>query len=134
MPEKEIEGGRKHPFFKGVTNVPEVIAHRGGGGEWPGETIYAFEQACKAGADVLEMDVRYTADDDLVLMHNSNVKDWRRQTWQRIEVKRNPTARCVVLVEEGWRRVSGERRCQPTRASFGGGASSIPWRPNEHRN
>jgi len=75
MSEKEIEGGRKHPFFKGVTNVPEVIAHRGGGGEWPGETIYAFEQACKAGADVLEMDVRYTADDDLVLMHNSNVKD-----------------------------------------------------------
>jgi glycerophosphoryl diester phosphodiesterase len=65
--------GYNHPFFDHSTNLPEVIAHRGGAGEWPGETIYAFEEAIKTGVDVLEMDVRYTSNDDLVLMHNRNV-------------------------------------------------------------
>ena len=69
-----IPGGPNHPFFR-QRRTPEVIAHRGGGGEWPGETIYAFEQAVKIGVDILEMDIRYTSDDDLILMHNSNVKD-----------------------------------------------------------
>lgn len=65
--------GKNHPFFAGVKNFPEVIAHRGGAGEHPGETIYAFEEAVNIGADILEMDIRYTSDDELVLMHNSNV-------------------------------------------------------------
>jgi len=67
--------GKNHPFFAGVKKFPEVIAHRGGAGEFPGETIYAFEQAVKIGADILEMDIRYTSDDELVLMHNSNVEE-----------------------------------------------------------
>ena len=62
-----------HPFFAGVTNVPEVIAHRGGAGQWPGETIYAFEQALQIGVDVLEMDIRFTSDGVPILMHNRNV-------------------------------------------------------------
>lgn len=65
--------GKDHPFFLQNNNVPEVIAHRGGAGEFPGETLYAFEQAVNLGVDVLEMDIRYTSDDVLVLMHNSNV-------------------------------------------------------------
>lgn len=67
--------GRSRPFFQESKLAPEVIAHRGGGGEWPGETIYAFEQAVQIGVDVLEMDIRYTADDRLVLMHNANLKE-----------------------------------------------------------
>jgi glycerophosphoryl diester phosphodiesterase len=66
--------GANHPFFDQGKRVTEVIAHRGGAGEWPGETIYAFEEAVKIGIDVLEMDIRYTSDDDLVLMHNPNLK------------------------------------------------------------
>jgi len=65
--------GANHPFFEGKRAI-EVIAHRGGAGEWPGETIFAFEEAVKIGVEVLEMDIRYTADDDLVLMHNANLK------------------------------------------------------------
>lgn len=68
--------GRNHPFFGGdgsAANVPEVIAHRGGAGEFPGETIYAFEEADRMGVDILEMDIRYTSDGVPVLMHNSNV-------------------------------------------------------------
>lgn len=65
--------GRNRPFFKAGRNKPEVIAHRGGGGQWPGETIFAFEQALQIGADVIEMDVRSTADNQLVLIHNPDV-------------------------------------------------------------
>lgn len=61
------------PFFSAAKNHPEVIAHRGGGGEWPGETIDAFRQAIKLGVDVLEFDVRRTADDKIILMHNCTV-------------------------------------------------------------
>lgn len=53
----------------------DVIAHRGGDGEWPGETTYAFSHALESGADMLEMDVWGTSDDPpvLVLMHSSDI-------------------------------------------------------------
>jgi glycerophosphoryl diester phosphodiesterase len=35
--------GANRPFFQSSKNFPEVIAHRGGGGEWPEETLYAFD-------------------------------------------------------------------------------------------
>jgi glycerophosphoryl diester phosphodiesterase len=54
---------------------PEAIAHRGGNGEWPGETVGAYEHAMRLGVDVSEMDVYLTSDDHLVLMHNRRVDD-----------------------------------------------------------
>ena len=64
------------PFFAAAPkNRPDVIAHRGGGGEWPGETMFAFRKAIERGVDVLEFDVRRTADDEIVLMHNPTVDD-----------------------------------------------------------
>jgi glycerophosphoryl diester phosphodiesterase len=53
----------------------DVIAHRGGDGEWPGETTLAFTRALANGANVIEMDVWGTADDPpvLVLMHSSDI-------------------------------------------------------------
>jgi glycerophosphoryl diester phosphodiesterase len=67
--------GWERPFFKGAQNKPEVIAHRGGAGQWPGETLFAFEQALKLGVDVIEMDVHSTADGVLVLLHNPSVDE-----------------------------------------------------------
>src|SRR3954467_5906305 len=67
--------GSDRPFFKLGKNSPEVIAHRGGGGEWPGETLYAFEKAVRLGVDILEMDVHGTIDGTLVLMHNDTVDE-----------------------------------------------------------
>jgi glycerophosphoryl diester phosphodiesterase len=67
--------GIDHAFFAQATHFPEVIAHRGGAGEWPGETLYAYQEAVKSGVDILEMDVYLTKDDDLVLMHNPTVKE-----------------------------------------------------------
>jgi glycerophosphoryl diester phosphodiesterase len=50
-----------------------VIAHQGGDGIWPGDTMYAFEKAVDIGADVLEMDAHITKDSQLVLMHDEEV-------------------------------------------------------------
>jgi glycerophosphoryl diester phosphodiesterase len=62
-------------FFQRAKNSPEVIAHRGGARQWPAETLFAFEHAIKQGVDIIEMDVRATADGELVLMHNGTVDD-----------------------------------------------------------
>src|SRR5215211_4910421 len=65
--------GFHHPFFAAAKNRPEVIAHRGGAGEWPAETKFAFTEAVRIGVDVLEMDVHLTKDQHLVLMHDDTV-------------------------------------------------------------
>src|SRR5215212_9955039 len=52
---------------------PLVIAHQGGDGLWPGDTMYAFENAVKVGVDVLEMDAHITKDSQIVLMHDEKV-------------------------------------------------------------
>lgn len=61
------------PFIANMKNHPEVIAHRGGNGEWPGETIGAYEHARSLNVDVIEMDVYLTSDQELVLMHDRSV-------------------------------------------------------------
>jgi len=70
------EGGRApvREFFRRVGRRPLVIAHRGGAGLWPENTIYAFEHASELGVDVLELDVRATADGQLVVIHDERVE------------------------------------------------------------
>ncbi|HXF86517.1 MAG TPA: glycerophosphodiester phosphodiesterase [Anaerolineales bacterium] len=63
-----------HPYYEGVT-APQVIAHQGGDGIWPGNTLFAFEKAVEIGADVLEMDAHITRDGHIVLMHDETVDD-----------------------------------------------------------
>lgn len=65
---------RDHAFFKRDEGRPLLIAHRGGAGLWPENTLYAFERAVAAGADVIETDVRATSDGELVLMHDERVE------------------------------------------------------------
>jgi glycerophosphoryl diester phosphodiesterase len=63
------------PFFSSAAESPRplVIAHRGGAGIFPENTLYAFEQSWKLGVDVLELDVRETADKKLVVMHDRTI-------------------------------------------------------------
>lgn len=49
------------------------MAHAGGENEAPADTLYAFKRAVPLGADMVELDVESTADDRLVVMHNSSV-------------------------------------------------------------
>jgi glycerophosphoryl diester phosphodiesterase len=52
---------------------PLVMAHRGGAGLWPENTMLAFERARDLGVDVIELDVQSTADGVLVVMHDPAV-------------------------------------------------------------
>ncbi|MCW5981183.1 MAG: glycerophosphodiester phosphodiesterase [Bryobacteraceae bacterium] len=60
-----------HPFFD--RPGPWAIAHRGGRGLWPENTLYAFEKADGLGVDVVEMDLRATSDGVIVAMHDATV-------------------------------------------------------------
>lgn len=50
--------------------VPLTIAHRGAPAEAPENTIPAFEAALASGAEVLEFDLRMTADEQVVVFHD----------------------------------------------------------------
>ena len=60
-----------HPFWR--PPGPRVIAHRGGRGLWPENTLLAFRNAHALGVDVLEMDLRQTADAEIVVLHDDTV-------------------------------------------------------------
>jgi glycerophosphoryl diester phosphodiesterase len=63
-------GGEDNPWFdRSELNV----GHRGGGGEAPENTLFAFRAAVQQGADVLEFDVRESADGRLVAIHDETV-------------------------------------------------------------
>jgi glycerophosphoryl diester phosphodiesterase len=49
------------------------FAHQGGEDELPSNTMYAFRTAMDAGADALELDVGYTKDGQLVVLHDNGV-------------------------------------------------------------
>ena len=53
---------------------PLVIAHRGGKGLWPENSLFAFERAQALGVDMLEMDLRLSSDGELVVIHDSTLQ------------------------------------------------------------
>ncbi len=60
-----------HPYLAGA---PLLFAHRGGAGLAPENTMEAFRLAVEVWeADVLEMDVRCTADGEVVVIHDETV-------------------------------------------------------------
>ena len=50
-----------------------IIAHRGGRGLWPENTIYGYREALETGVDVLEIDVWRTSDNIVVVNHDQKV-------------------------------------------------------------
>jgi glycerophosphoryl diester phosphodiesterase len=61
-----------HPYF----DAPHfrIIAHRGGAGLGPENTIETFKRSLAAGADTLEMDLRMTKDGHIVILHDATVE------------------------------------------------------------
>lgn len=53
---------------------PLAIAHRGGTGLWPENTLEAFEHAIGLGADGLELDLHMTREGILVVHHDDRLK------------------------------------------------------------
>jgi glycerophosphoryl diester phosphodiesterase len=62
-----------HPFFRADDPDILVIAHQGGDGERPSNTMLAFQYAADIGVDVLEMDIHSTRDGVLVTIHDATV-------------------------------------------------------------
>jgi glycerophosphoryl diester phosphodiesterase len=61
--------------FKTVLRGREFlrVAHRGASAYAPENTLPAFERACAQAADVLELDVHLTRDDEVVVIHDAQV-------------------------------------------------------------
>ena len=51
----------------------DVIAHRGGRGIAPENTLFAFETSEQLGVDVLEMDIHLTKDHEIVVIHDDTI-------------------------------------------------------------
>ncbi|MDX1995402.1 MAG: glycerophosphodiester phosphodiesterase [bacterium] len=62
-----------HPFFEHEHDGPLVIAHQGGEGLRPSNTMIAFEHAVELGVDVLELDIHSTSDGVIVVIHDDTV-------------------------------------------------------------
>jgi glycerophosphoryl diester phosphodiesterase len=60
-------------YYSGDLPSPLVIAHQGGDGIWPGNTMFAFQHAIELGVDVIETDIRQTRDGILVVSHDESV-------------------------------------------------------------
>lgn len=52
---------------------PLLVAHRGGAGHRPENTLAAIEHALELGVEVIEVDVRCSADKNLVLLHDESL-------------------------------------------------------------
>ena len=56
-----------------MTDRPLIVAHRGLSHEFPENTILAFEKAIELGVDGLELDLKRTRDNRLVVIHDDNL-------------------------------------------------------------
>ncbi|HEY0659412.1 MAG TPA: glycerophosphodiester phosphodiesterase, partial [Pyrinomonadaceae bacterium] len=63
----------EHAFFNLEISRPLAIAHRGGAGLHPENTLYAFQKVYDLGVDVIELDVRSTSDGTLIVLHDASV-------------------------------------------------------------
>ena len=68
----QAEPANTHPFF--AINEFNVIAHRGGRGLGPENTLAVFRLSLEKGADILEMDVRSSSDNHLIVLHDDTVE------------------------------------------------------------
>lgn len=61
------------PSPRSADDLPKVIAHRGSSSSHPEHTLAGYQRAIDEGADLLECDVRLTADGYLVLVHDRRI-------------------------------------------------------------
>ena len=52
---------------------PQIIAHQGSSLELPPNTVEAFELALNQGADIIELDIWLTKDEEWVVVHDENL-------------------------------------------------------------
>ncbi|MBR2315724.1 MAG: glycerophosphodiester phosphodiesterase [Clostridia bacterium] len=53
--------------------MSKIIAHRGFSGKYPENTMLAFSKAVEIGAEGVELDVHFTKDGELVIIHDETI-------------------------------------------------------------
>lgn len=89
----------------GITQRPQISAHRGFSAAAPENTVYAFEAALDSGADYIELDVQLTSDGELVVFHD---KTLNRTTDGRGNLSSKTYAELQELSAGSWFNSSGE--------------------------
>jgi len=80
----------QHSLIQQTTSLPKkehkliVIAHRGSHLKFPENSLAAYENAIKEGADYVEIDLRTTKDGHLVIMHDGSIN---KMTGEKGEIK-----------------------------------------------
>src|SRR5438874_2944701 len=69
-----------------------IVAHRGGKSWWHENTLEAFQGAITCGADMVEFDVRRTADGELIVHHDEAVGERALAEMEYAEALRCSTA------------------------------------------
>lgn len=78
---------------------PLIIAHRGYSAAFPDNTPQSFEKAIEAGADIIEMDVRLSADGILVCCHDPHVGGIDIATSTALALEQRGISKIETLVE-----------------------------------
>lgn len=69
---KSIFGGLEIAMDEKAVKVPLVFAHRGANSFGPENSLTAFRKALELGCDGVELDVRFTADEEVIVFHDRN--------------------------------------------------------------
>ncbi len=90
--------GPLRPSFRPPFDVegPIAIAHRGGAGDWPENTLPAFEGAVRLGYRFVETDVHVTADGVLVAFHDDRLDRATDRTGRIGDLRWDEVARARV--------------------------------------
>lgn len=94
-----------------------IFAHRGAAGTHPENTMAAFEEALKAGADGIELDVQLTKDGEPVVIHDETVdrttdgSGWVKDILYRELRKFNAAAKWTAVTAIA--RFPISRKCSP---------------------
>lgn len=68
------QGLRAVAVPRGADTAPLIVAHRGAWGMAPQNSLEALEDAIALGCDAIEIDVRRTADGQIVLVHDARLR------------------------------------------------------------
>ncbi|HWP57561.1 MAG TPA: glycerophosphodiester phosphodiesterase [Candidatus Acidoferrales bacterium] len=68
---RPVELSSEYPFF--AAPKPRVIGHRGAAGLVPENTLPSFQRAFADGAALVELDVRQSSDEEIVIIHDATL-------------------------------------------------------------
>jgi len=86
---------------------PLVIAHRGNQVKCPENTMSAFHEAVRDGADIIETDIRLTADGEFVCIHDETVDRTTNGNGRVEELTLSELQK--LKANKGWRSFENER-------------------------